>query len=346
MASIRSIKLKSGTAHELTYYINGKRQRDYFPPGIPLNVVQAEKLRIEREILLNKTTAKNLEYPILTKKINLGQFEDWYIAKRETNPDDHVAPSTLKRYRWALRAFACAIGLDYPLFNIKTEHVQQFKTHQLNAGKSLKGINKNLHHLSHPFKLARQSGLITHEIKITKFKVYKSLPDFLMPDELNNLFQHLPAGQVELACHIIKWTGIRRTELIERCHKSDFNLKSGYLTIHGKNQEDRTAPLHPELITYLDQNQYFKYRDPDKPLFTIQPHTLSDGIREAKQRANIKTKGRTHLLRHTLGTALINNGYTMKEVQYILGHKTLYMTNIYTQMIDANIKNKFEKFKY
>jgi len=52
------------------------------------------------------------------------------------------------------------------------------------------------------------------------------------------------------------------------------------------------------------------------------------------------------LLRHTLGTNLINSGYDMKEVQYILGHKTLYMTNIYTQMIPSKIKQKFEKFKY
>jgi site-specific recombinase XerD len=81
-------------------------------------------------------------------------------------------------------------------------------------------------------------------------------------------------------------------------------------------------------------------------LFTIQPGSISDGIRKAKQRAGITKKGRSHLLRHTLGTNLINANYDLKEVQHILGHKTLYMTNLYTQMIDSKLKKKFDKFKY
>jgi len=346
MASIRPIILQRGTAHELTYYINRKRHRQYFPPEIPLNIVKAEKLKIEREILLNKTQSRDIDLPIITRKINLGEFETWYHTKRSTNSDDHVAKSTLTRYLWAIRAFTRAIGEATPLFQITTDHIQRFKNYQLEHGKTLAGINKDLHHLSHPFKLARSAGLISHDVKITKFKVYKGLPDFLMPEELNKLFQHLPSGEVELACHIIKWTGIRRTELIERTIKADFNFKAGYLMIHGKNSADRTAPLHPDLMVYLKTSPIFQSKRPEDTIFTIQPGSISDGIRKAKQRAGITKKGRTHLLRHTLGVNLINSGYDLKEVMYILGHKTLYMTNLYTQIVNAKIKKKFDTFQY
>ena len=346
MASIRRISLKRGVAHELTYYVNRQRRRVYFPPEIPLSAVKAEKLRIEREIVLAKAQAKHLDIPIITRKITLAEFETWYLTQRQTNPDDHVAASTLERYRWALRSLSRAIGPDTPLFQLTSESIQRFKLIQLERGKTHQGINKDLHHLSHPFKLARSAGLITHDIRITKFKTYKALPDFLMPDELDQLFQHLPAGEVTLAAHIMKWTGIRRTELIQRCHKSDFNFTSGYLTIHGKNRVDRTVSLHPALRSYLKSDPIFRQRQPGEKLFTIQPTTLSDGIREAKRRAGITKSGRTHLLRHTLGVNLINSGYDLKEVQSILGHKTLYMTNIYTQMIDSRLKKKFDTFQY
>jgi site-specific recombinase XerD len=343
MASIRTIKLKRGTAHELTYYLNRQRHRVYFPPEIPASAVQAERLRIEREILLNKTQAKQLDIPILTKKITLSELECWYRAQRANDP---IAPSTLIRYCWAIRAFARAIGPATPLFHVKTEHIQAFKAYQLAHGKTEAGINKDIHHLSHPLKLAKQHGLLLHDIHLTKFKVYKGLPDFLMPEELHHLFQHLPSGEVELACHIIKWTGIRRTELIERTCKNDFNFRAGYLMIHGKNSVDRTAPLHPDLVAYLKTNPIFQSKQPEETIFSIQPGSISDGIRKAKQRAGITKKGRTHLLRHTLGVNLINNGYDLKEVQYILGHKTLYMTNLYTQIVNAKIKKKFDTFQY
>ena len=346
MANLREIKLKHGIAHELTYYINSKRFRDYFPASVSKKYVLAEKLKIEREILLQKTRNKNIDLPIITIKINLGQFPAWYRTIRQTNPDDNCAESTLNRYILSLKTFAKVIGESYPLFKITTQHVQQFKTRQLHAGKKPPGINMDLRHLSHPFKLAHQHGLIPVVPQVVKIKVYKSLPDFLMPEELNKLFTFLPQGEVSLACHIMKWTGVRRSELVERCCKKDFNFNSGYLLIHGKNQEDRTIPLHPKLREYLKTNNIFNSKEPNEKLFTIKKHSISDGIAKAKKRANINKRGRTHLLRHSLGTNLINAGYDIKEVQYILGHKTLYMTNLYTQMIDSIIQKKFENFNY
>jgi len=346
MATIRSKKLKTGTAHELRYYQNNKQQHIYFPSEIPLKYVQAEKARVEREILLQKALTKQIDIPILTQKITLGEFADWYKKMRENNTELHCATTTLQRYIYAIIAFAATTGLKKPLSNITSHDINQFKLNRIKQGKTQAGINKDLHHLGHPFKLAKKHGLITRDIEITKFKVRKKLPDYLSPDELNRLFEKLPKGQVELAAHIIKWTGIRRTEICERCTKSDFNFETGYLTIHGKNNEEQVVPLHQELIEYLNNNPIFQNRKPSDPLITIDKHSLSDGIRVAKLRANINKKGRTHLLRHTLGTNLINEGYDIKEVQDLLRHKTLHMTTIYAQIIKTKFKKKYNTFKY
>jgi len=262
MAIIRKIKLKAGTAHQLIYYLNNKRYFKYFPPKVPSKIVQAEKKRIEREILLGKFNSKEIDIPILTQKIKLEDFADWYKNIRQTDPDLLCATSTLQRYIIAIKTFTTVIGLKKPLSDITTNDINQFKLKQIENNKTRAGINKDLHHLKNPFKLARQHNLITRDIQITKFKVRKQLPDYLTPSEMDLLFENLPKGQVQvhLAATIIKWTGIRRTELCERCTKSDFNFEAGYLTIHGKNNEDQTVPIHPELTDYLNQNQIFQYK--------------------------------------------------------------------------------------
>ena len=342
MATIIKIKRKHGTAYRVQYYYKSKRYYENFPEGIPLTIVTARKKELEAGIVLSKAKLKDFK-PSQTLKTALttANFASWYYNIRSKEPD--LAPSTLERYLYAIKAFTNTLGPDISLSEITTEKIEQFKTHQLLIGKTQQGINKDLHHLKHPVKLLQEHGILNNQIIIKKYRVQKSLPDFLTPEEIEKLFCHLQNGQTKLAATIIIWTGIRRSELILRCQKKDFDFATNILTIHGKNKLDSTVPLHPELIKFLSSNLIFQSRKPTDLILNIKLSTLTRQIHAAKKLAGINKKGSTHLLRHSLGCYLINKGFDIKEVKDILRHQTLYMTDLYTQIIKKKLSAKFNK---
>jgi len=138
---------------------------------------------------------------------------------------------------------------------------------------------------------------------------------------------------------------LNRHTLADRMGKTTgyiYKLEEGYGGYRYETLKQIADALDVDVKVFYD----WREEKTEDTIFTIQPGSISDGIRKAKVRSGITKKGRTHLLRHTLGVNLINNGYDLKEVQYILGHKTLYMTNLYTQIVNAKIKKKFDTFQY
>lgn len=345
MSTIITIKRKSGVSHRIQYYHNGQRHYETFPAGVPLSLVKARQHQIDAGIALSKAQLQPWHpHQSPPDHFPLARFAAWYRQLRTA--EHNIAASTIDRYCLALAIFTRTIGPDHPLASITSADIETFKQRQLAQGKTKSGINKNLHHLHHPFKLAQQHQLILQIPVITKYKVPRRLPDFLLPEQLTELATHLPQGQVRLAFEIIKWTGIRRTELVERCLKHHFDFGTKKLTIIGKNNEILTVPLSQELINYLTADPIFQSRQPQDHIITLAKHSISDGIAKAKRRMKLDKRGRTHLLRHSFAIFLLYNGFNIKEVMRMLRHKTIYMTDLYTQAIETILSDKISNLKY
>ncbi len=69
----------------------------------------------------------------------------------------------------------------------------------------------------------------------------------------------------------------------------------------------------------------------------VHPATLQRAVRDAVKQADIAKPATAHSLRHSFATHLIEDGYDVRTVQELLGHKSLNTTMIYTHVAKRNI---------
>lgn len=133
--------------------------------------------------------------------------------------------------------------------------------------------------------------------------------------------------------------GLRLSELTRLMIK-DVNSSAMSVTVRqGKGNRDRVVVLSEKLLVLL--RDYFIAYKPKEYLFEGQAggkyaeRSVQQVLKQALVKANIKTKGSVHTLRHSYATHLIEQGTDIRFVQELLGHKSIKTTLIYTHLTDA-----------
>jgi site-specific recombinase XerD len=153
---------------------------------------------------------------------------------------------------------------------------------------------------------------------------------------------------VRVVVEVLLRTGLRVSELTGLPADAVVLIGAGpWLHVPvGKLGEDRYLPLHPQLVTLIDEYRN-AYVAPDHRLLLprengrpLDRHAVTRYINKAGTAAGLP-RYHPHQLRHTLATQAINRGMSLEAIAAMLGHKSLDMTLRYAKIANRTVADEY-----
>lgn len=318
------------------------------------------QLKIENKILKKQKRAKmfsifkaNSHSHQQQRQITLNSFFDEHyfphvaVTKRQTKHDWSVFNTHVRKQ------------LGYYLLNELTNPLLDiWVREQVVKGYQRSTINKHIHHMNRMLNLARHWGFIPMQnpkqanIKALVLGDYRQR--FLSKDEISTLLKCSKASRHPFLYYIISLllnTGARIGEVrtVKWC---DIDMAKRIWTVpRSKNGRSRRIVLNSSAIEtfelafsrgaelFLPQgNHDFVFIN---PITNTAYHSFDAAWYKVRAAANLYDV-RLHDLRHTFASLLVNQGVSLYEVQKLLGHSSIQMTQRYAHLEPDRLHGRAE----
>lgn len=180
-------------------------------------------------------------------------------------------------------------------------------------------------------------------IDIKYSKIPEKLPVVLTKEEVKHLIAAIDNPKHRLMIELLYSAGLRVSELLNvHVHDIDIDCSYGYVR-SGKGNKDRLFILSDKLKDGLRSLICVEHLSPESLLFTSNRNkgyhlrSVQLILQKAAYRAGIPKNITPHTLRHSFSTHLIENGYSVSEVQALLGHKSPETTMIYVHLASPTL---------
>ncbi|MBN2845530.1 MAG: site-specific integrase [Deltaproteobacteria bacterium] len=332
-------------------------QIDYVDP-IGKRVRKTFKKKKEAEAELGKRVSLMAEGRYLdVKKDYRTTFEELLIKYEENFGNQTSFRTSKKKY---VENFKKYFGDESLLANIRYVHVETYRNglrQKITRKKTLRkdaSVNREMSCLHHLFS----KGVEWEMLEQSPFDRGRSLLlkennqrlRFLTEEEIKALLDACPSHLREIVVCAIN-TGMRKGEILSL--KWD-QIRNGFIYLEKtKTNEARQIPVNDDLaelfksirnrqhlrseyvFTYVNTGANLKHPAKNRLKLVQEAGTPIDGTKHsfntALKRSGIKDF-RFHDLRHTFASQMILKGASLKDVQEILGHKTMTMTLRYAHL--------------
>jgi integrase/recombinase XerD len=196
-------------------------------------------------------------------------------------------------------------------------------------------------------------------------KAWPALPKFLSLEDVDQLISE-PDVTTTLGLRdramleLLYATGMRVTELV-RVRPVDLRLDEEYLTCVGKGSKERIIPIGEQATTWVRRYQHearSQLAARQKGLRpTSSPRLFLNArggplsrvgfwkiLKNHGRRAGIRGALSPHMIRHSFATHLLERGADLRAIQMMLGHADLSTTQIYTHVLEARLRNVYNRF--
>ena len=143
-------------------------------------------------------------------------------------------------------------------------------------------------------------------------------------------------------------TGMRVSE-VSNLRRMSVDLVSERILVNGKGNRERIIPIvNHELFDSLEDHIRSRKAKPSDFLFVNRSgrRLTEQSIRNILHRhAALLNLGKVtpHMLRHTCGTLLLEQGVDLRHIQKLLGHSSIVTTTIYAQVSEHSHRDILKK---
>jgi integrase/recombinase XerC len=190
-------------------------------------------------------------------------------------------------------------------------------------------------------------------------KKEEKLPLVLKPDQIVQMIEALPARNLRekrtrAIIELLYSAGLRVSELVGLSHdKVDF--RGGTVLVRGKGNKERLVPIgrhcQRALADYIDAMPSIQKQGPSTPLFLnrdggrLSVRSVQRDLRAlaVDTLGGAGAKVSPHTFRHSCATHLLAGGAGLREIQELLGHRSLVTTQKYTHVDIERLKRSYHK---
>jgi len=145
--------------------------------------------------------------------------------------------------------------------------------------------------------------------------------------------------------------GIRPNELLQ-IRLQDIDFMNNQIIVweqYSKTRQLRTLPLSSQVVNAFKKLIHARHEqwNEDVPVLCsfsghrLSSHNLQEGFRKYSQR--LGTNVTPYHLRHVFALMFIRSGGNVFSLQQILGHSRLEMTQVYVNLVEADVKDSHSK---
>jgi integrase/recombinase XerC len=275
---------------------------------------------------------------------------------------------TLKAYRRDLTAFTAFLdrhyGGDWDFGRVDRLGIRGFLGELQRRGQAKRSMARALSAIRSLYRfLQAHHGLERSPVRAAKApRLERHLPGYLDRDRTDMLFAAAearatgaePSGLRDLAIlELFYSSGLRLSELTG-LNLLDLDLLSDQVKVRGKGRKERLVPLgsrasralrhylatreDPARVPGADRQAVFLGRRGRR----LTPRTVQRLVHRALDAVGGEGL-KTHSLRHTFATHLLDAGADLRAVQELLGHASLSTTQIYTHTSVERLKKVYQQ---
>ena len=283
------------------------------------------------------------------------------------------SPRTVTLYREALEDFAAWGGDLIP------SRIREYEAHLMERGLKPRTVHLHMSALSGYCNFLMKEGVLSSnpargvkrpkmEKRLPEYYTEKSMAEYLEASahsagkEELEVLQSLKPGEKladelynrrlrRLIISLLYATGIRRAELIGLQLRSVDSARQT-LRVRGKGDKMREIPLIPsvleEISLYLHAAKSMELDfAPESPLLRTEkgkplyPAFVDRAVKTELDGYGITGRKSPHVLRHSLATALLDEGADLNAIKEMLGHSSLAATEVYTHNSIERLKAQY-----
>jgi integrase len=178
--------------------------------------------------------------------------------------------------------------------------------------------------------------------KVPKFEMatepkVKTVLDTVTDEDVADLLDHSDELLADLIIVALD-TGMRMGEILSLT--ADM-VGDGIITLPAaitKTKTGRQVPFGIKTSAIIDKRrQFVPYLFAGPSGKKLRSNNVSKMFKEAKDRSSIKGSITPHCLRHTFATRKLSGGMTMRQLQMVLGHRSLATTERYAHVLQSDI---------